>query len=220
MRLKLIGCAALMLFGAGVAGAQTQPDPGLFSDLHWRQLGPFRAGWATAVEGVTTRPDTFYFGAAGGGVWRSDDAGRTRQGLFQHGPAASIGAIAVAPSNPNVIYIGTGQPEPRYDIAAGLGVFKSMDGGAHWAALGLANTRYIGKIWIDPKNADVVLVGAQGHFFGPGAERGLFRSADGGKTWSHVLKINDWTGVVDIASDPRNPRLLFASAWKPINIPG
>jgi photosystem II stability/assembly factor-like uncharacterized protein len=214
MRLKLIGCAALMLFGASIAGAQTQPDPGLFSDLHWRELGPFRAGWATAVEGVAAKPDTFYFGAAGGGVWRSDDAGRTWQGLFQHGPAASIGAIAVAPSKPNVIYIGTGQPEPRYDIAAGLGVFKSMDGGAHWTALGLADTRYIGKIWVDPKNADVVLVGAQGHFFGPSAERGLFRSTDGGKTWSHVLKINDWTGVVDIASDPKNPRLLFASAWE------
>lgn len=166
------------------------------------------------VEGVPDKPDTFYFGAAGGGVWKTDDAGRTWEALFQHGPAASIGALAVAPSNANVIYIGTGQPEPRYDIAAGFGVFKSTDGGAHWTSLGLADTRYIGRIWVDPRNANIVLVGAQGHFFGPSPERGVFRSTDGGATWSHVLKINDWTGVSDIASDPKNPKIVFASAWE------
>ncbi len=166
------------------------------------------------VAGVPNQPDVFYFGAAGGGVWRTENAGRTWSPLFQHGPAATIGAIAIAPSNSSVIYIGTGQPEPRYDIAAGLGVFKSTDGGASWKSLGLADTRYIGSIWIDPHNPDIVLVGAQGHFFGPSAARGLYRSNDGGKTWSHVLAINDWTGVVDIASDPRDSRLVFASAWE------
>ncbi len=189
-------------------------DPALYAGLHWRQLGPFRGGWATVVDGVATKPDTFYFGGAGGGVWRTDDAGRTWQPLFQNGPAASIGALAVAPSNPKIIYVGTGQPEPRYDIEAGLGVFKSTDGGAHWTPLGLANTRYIGRIWVDPANADDVLVGAQGHFFGPSSDRGLYRSTDGGKTWSHVLRINDWTGVVDIASDPKSPKVIFASAWE------
>ena len=210
--MRILGGAAFLLLAT--AFAQAQDTSALTSDLHWRQLGPFRGGWATAVEGIPAKPDTFYFGAAGGGIWKTDDAGQTWQPLFQNGPAASIGALAVASSNPNTIYIGTGQPEPRYDIGAGLGVFKSTDGGAHWTSLGLANTRYIGRIWVDPKNENVVLVGAQGHFFGPSADRGLYRSTDGGKTWSQVLKIDDWTGVVDIASDPTNPKLIFASAWE------
>jgi len=182
--------------------------------MHWRLVGPFRAGWATFVEGVPAKPDRFYFGTAGGSVWRTDDAGGTWQPLFEHGPSATIGALAIAPSDPNTLYIGTGQPEPRYDVAAGMGVFKSTDGGAHWTPLGLQNTRYIGDIWVDPKNPNVVLVAAQGHFFGPSPDRGLYRSMDGGKTWSHVLKLGDWTGAVDIASDPRNPKLLFASTWE------
>ena len=205
---------AICLMGFVSAAAQTQSAGDLYGGMHWRQLGPFRAGWATVVDGVPSQPNTFYFGAAGGGVWKTDDAGRTWTALFQKGPAASIGALSVAPSNPNVIYIGTGQPEPRYDVAAGLGVFKSTDGGAHWTSLGLAGTRYAGRIWIDPKNPNLVLVGAQGHFFGPSRERGVYRSTDGGKNWSHVLQPGDWTGVVDIASDPKNPRVIFASAWE------
>ncbi|HEX3652238.1 MAG TPA: hypothetical protein VHU18_05370 [Rhizomicrobium sp.] len=206
-----------IFLASAVAAAAQAPTSGvsaLYGDLHWRQLGPFRAGWATVVEGVPAKPNTFYFGAAGGGVWKTDDAGRTWTPLFQNGPAASIGALAIAPSNPNIIYIGTGQPEPRYDVAAGLGVFKSADGGVHWQSLGLASTRYIGRIWVDPKNPNVVLVAAQGHFFGASAERGIYRSTDGGKTWSHVLKTGNWTGVADLASDPKNPRVIFAAAWE------
>jgi photosystem II stability/assembly factor-like uncharacterized protein len=205
---------AAALCAVGGTGLAQGVSASLYNGLHWRMLGPFRGGWATVVDGVANRPDTFYFGGAGGGVWRTDDAGRTWQALFQNGPAASIGALTVAPSNPNVIYIGTGQPEPRYDIAAGLGVFKSSDGGAHWSPLGLENTRYIGRIWVNPRNANDVLVGAQGHFFGPSPDRGIYRSTDGGKSWSHVLTINNWTGVVDIASDPQNPKVIFASAWE------
>ena len=212
-----LGRKAVWVFAALLSGVQAvcaQIDPGMYGDMHWRLIGPFRAGWATVVEGVPAKPDRFYFGAAGGGVWRTDDAGRTWQSLFDHGPAASIGALAIAPSNPNVLYIGTGQPEPRYDIGAGRGVFKSTDGGAHWTPLGLENTRYIGDIWVDPKNPNIVLVGAQGHFFGPSPDRGLYRSTDGGKTWSHVLKLGDWTGVVDLASDPKNAKIIFAAAWE------
>jgi photosystem II stability/assembly factor-like uncharacterized protein len=207
--------AAFLLAAASAEAQDSQPvSMASYSDLHWRELGPFRGGWATVVDGVPSRPDIFYFGAAGGGVWRTDDAGGTWQALFQNGPAASVGALTIAPSNPNVIYIGTGQPEPRYDIGAGLGVFKSTDGGAHWMPLGLEKTRYIGRIWVDPRNENDVLVGAQGHFFGPSPDRGIYRSTDGGKSWSQVLKIDNWTGVVDIASDPKNSKLIFASAWE------
>ena len=196
------------------AAAAAAAGPAQYGDLHWRQLGPFRGGWATMVEGVASQPDTFYFAAAGGGLWRTRDAGRTWDPLFQHGPAASVGALAVAPSDPNVIYIGTGQPEPRYDVAAGLGVYRSSDGGATWTDLGLHDTRYIGRIWVDPHDPNTVLVGAQGHFFGPSQDRGLYRSTDGGRTWTHVLKLGDQTGVVDIAADPADPHVLFASAWE------
>ncbi len=166
------------------------------------------------VAGVPSAADRFYFAAAGGGLWRTDNAGRTWSPLFEHGPAASIGAVALAPTDSNTIYLGTGQPEPRYDIAAGLGVFKSTDGGHSWTSLGLRNTRYIGKIWVSPTDPNLVLVGAQGHFFGPSADRGLYRSTDGGRTWSHVLFVNHWTGVVDIAADPKTPGTLFAAAWE------
>jgi photosystem II stability/assembly factor-like uncharacterized protein len=204
------GALAVLVSAATSAGAA----PNAAAGLSWRLVGPFRGGWATMVEGVPSQPDTFYFGAAGGGVWRTQNSGRTWVPLFDGGKAASVGAVAVSASNPNVIYVGTGQPETRYDIGAGEGVFKSTDGGGHWTSLGLTDTRHIGKIWIDPKNPDVVLVGAQGHFFGPNAQRGVFRSADGGKSWSQVLKINSWTGVTDIASDPTDSRVLFAAAWE------
>ena len=210
--LKLFVIAAATLFAAPALA--TAVNSSLYAGLQWRQLGPFRAGWATVVAGVPNQPNTFYFGGAGGGVWRTDNAGRTWRPVFEHGPAAAIGALAVAPSDPNVIYVGTGQATPRYDIGAGYGVFKSTDGGAHWQSLGLKNTRYIGRIWVDPRNANVVLVAAQGHFFGQSPDRGIYRSTDGGKTWSHVLKIDDRTGVVDLTADPGNPKILFAAAWE------
>lgn len=211
---RAVWLVAVTLFASAHTVLASPVDTTVYGDLRWRQVGPFRGGWATVVTGVPAKPDRFYFGAAGGGIWRTDDAGRTWNALFEHGPAASIGALAVAPSDPNIIYIGTGQPEPRYDVGAGLGVFKSTDGGKHWTSLGLENTRYIGSIWVDPRNPNIVLVGAQGHFFGPSPDRGLYRSTDGGKTWSHVLKLGDWTGVVDLGSDPKNPKTLFAAAWE------
>jgi photosystem II stability/assembly factor-like uncharacterized protein len=193
-----------------VAGAGAAPVTGA---LDWRELGPFRGGWATMVVGVPSLPNTYYFGAADGGVWRTDDAGRTWQARFQHGPAASIGAIAVAPSNPDVLYIGTGQPEPRYDIAGGAGVFRSSDGGASWTDLGLAETRHIGRILISPTDPNTVLVAAQGRFFAPDDHRGVYRSTDGGRNWSHVLSVGPTTGAVDLAADPAHPSVVFAAAW-------
>ncbi len=213
--------AAFALLAIGLAPAASaaraqgaNPPPALYGDLSWRLVGPFRGGWGEMVEGVAERPDRFYFGAAGGGVWRTDNAGRTWASLFDKGPTAPIGALAVAPSAPDTIYIGAGQPEPRYDVAGGTGVFKSADGGKSWRSLGLEKTRHIGRIWVNPNDSNMVLVAAVGQFFGPSAERGVYRSADGGRTWSQTLKIDADTGAADLAADPKDPRVIFAAAWQ------
>ena len=198
---------------AAVPAAAAPVDPALYSQMHWRLLGPFRAGWAEMIEGVPSRPNTFYFGASGGGIWKTDDAGRTWTSLLDKGGSSAIGAIAVAPSNPDIIYAGGGQPTTRYDIEAGRGVYKSTDGGRSWTDLGLSDTRYIGRIWVSPTDPNIVVVGAVGHFFGASDARGIYRSTDGGKTWSHPLAPGGFTGVNDVASDPGNPRVLFASTW-------
>jgi photosystem II stability/assembly factor-like uncharacterized protein len=181
--------------------------------MSWRLIGPHRAGWGTAVAGIAAQPDTFYFGAAGGGVWKTLDSGRTWAPIFDHGPA-SIGAIAIAASDPRVIYVGTGQVTTRYDVAAGEGVFKSIDGGNTWTSVGLKDTRHIGSIWIDPHDPDHVLVGALGHVFGPNEERGVFRSEDGGRTWSRTLFVSANTGAVDVVADPQDTNIVFASTWQ------
>jgi len=213
------GCVVFLLaLSAMFAHAQPAADNAL-DGLQWRLVGPFRAGWSTMVVGIPDQPDTFLFGAADGGVWKTTDAGQTWQPIFDEQPDASIGAIAIAPSNPQIIYVGTGQPEPRYDIAAGNGMYKSVDGGKTWQHIGLDATRHIGAILIDPKNPDVVVVAALGHIFGPNPERGIFRSSDGGKTWQHTLAINAETGVVDLAADPADPNTIYASAWQARNYP-
>jgi photosystem II stability/assembly factor-like uncharacterized protein len=206
--------AALLGLGGAAAMAASPPAGGIGLNPTWRLLGPYRGGWSEMVTGVPGRPDSLIFGAAGGGVWRTDDAGRTWASLFDHGPTAPIGAVAVAPSAPDTIYIGSGQPEPRYDVAAGEGVFKSLDGGKTWRALGLDRTRHIGRIWVSPTDPNLVLVAAVGDFFGPNAERGVFRSTDGGATWTQSLKIDADTGAVDLAADPKNPNVIFAAAWQ------
>jgi photosystem II stability/assembly factor-like uncharacterized protein len=181
--------------------------------MSWRLVGPQRGGWGTVAVGVPDQPETFYFGAAGGGIWKTLNAGRTWQPIFDHGPA-SIGALAIAPSDPRVLYVGTGQVTTRYDMAAGEGVFKSTDGGATWHATGLVDTRHIGQIWVDPHNPDVVMVAAMGHAFGANPERGVFRSEDGGKTWQKTLFVSDNTGAVDLAVDPTDANIVFASVWQ------
>jgi photosystem II stability/assembly factor-like uncharacterized protein len=214
---RLTSCIIALFCTAALptATAAAAPvDPALYSTLHWRLLGPFRAGWAEMIEGVPSKPNTFYFGASGGGVWKTDDAGRTWTSLFDKGTSSAIGAIAIAPSDPNVIYVGGGQPEPRYDVQAGRGVYRSSDGGKTWTDLGLAGTRYIGRIWVSPTDPNIVLVGAVGDFFGASDARGLFRSTDGGKTWSHPIAPGGFTGVNDIVADPSDPNILFASTWE------
>jgi photosystem II stability/assembly factor-like uncharacterized protein len=185
----------------------------MLDGLSWRLVGPYRAGWSTVTAIVPQEPETFYFGAAGGGVWKSTDAGATWDSIFDDGPP-SIGAMAVAPSDPKTVYVGTGQVTSRYDGAAGEGVFKSKDAGASWTPIGLEATRHIGAILVDPRNADVVLVAAMGHAFGPNPERGVYRTEDGGATWRQTLFVSENTGAVDLACDPAAPDVVFASVWQ------
>lgn len=218
VRLRGLAARAALLAGLAVSSVALAEAP--LPDLHWRLLGPFRAGWSTMATGIPDQPDTFFFGAAGGGVWKTVNAGRTWQPIFDGtGPSSSVGALAVAARDPQVIYVGTGQPEPRYDIAAGDGVYRSGDGGKTWTHVGLEATKHIGAILVDAQDANTLLVGAMGHLFGPNAERGVFRSTDGGQHWSQTLKIDDNTGVVDLAVDPAQPKRVYAAAWQWRNYP-
>ena len=209
----LLASLAGALAAAVPAPAQTIP-PSAFGALRWRLIGPHRGGRVLAVAGIPGDPATFYFGAVDGGVWRTRNAGVTWDPLFDDQPIASIGALALAPSDPNVIYVGTGEAAIRSDITYGAGVYKSSDGGAHWRALGLADTRHIGKVLVDPRNADVVLVAALGHAYGPNPERGVFRSSDGGRTWTKVLYKDPDTGAIDLAADPADPQVVYAALYQ------
>jgi photosystem II stability/assembly factor-like uncharacterized protein len=186
----------------------------LYQGMRWRLVGPFRGGRVEAVAGIPGNPLVYYFGAVAGGVWKTSDGGHSWLPLFENEPVSSIGAIAVDPSDPNVIYVGTGEACPRGDMSFGDGVYKSTDGGKSWIHLGLGDTRHIAKIIIDPRNSNTVYVAALGSLYGPNAERGLFRSSDGGKTWQKVLFRNENTGAIDIAMDPNNRRVLFAVLWQ------
>ncbi len=189
-------------------------DASSLNSLSWRLIGPFRGGRALAVTGVPGEPEHFYFGSVDGGVWESTNAGRTWNPIFDQVPDASIGAIAVAPSSVKTVYVGTGEADMRSDIAYGNGMYKSTDGGKTWMHIGLDDTRQIGKVVVDPRDPNVVYVAALGHQYGPNAERGVFKSTDGGTTWSKVLFKNNDTGAIDLAMDPPHPDTIFASLWQ------
>jgi photosystem II stability/assembly factor-like uncharacterized protein len=194
------------------SGLPPYPAP-LGAALRWRLIGPFRGGRVLAVTGVPGRPETFYFGSVGGGVWRSGEAGRVWTPVFDGPPSGSIGALAVAPSDPDVVWVGTGEADMRSDISWGDGMYRSTDGGRTFQPAGLRDSRQIGRIVIDPQRPEVVLVAALGHGFGPNPERGVFRTADGGKSWQRVLYRDDATGAIDLAADPGDPRTVYAALW-------
>ncbi len=203
---------ATALAAASPAAAEAGGQP--FGALHWRLIGPFRAGRTLAVTGVIGQPAHFYMGSVNGGVWETHDTGRTWQPIFDAQGVGSIGAIAVAPSDPNVVYVGTGEADMRSDIAQGNGVYKSVDGGRTWSHSGLADTQQIGMIRVDPRNPERVFVAALGHPYGPNAERGVFRSLDGGGHWKKVLGPNDDTGAIDLIFKPGDPDTIYASLWQ------
>jgi photosystem II stability/assembly factor-like uncharacterized protein len=192
---------------------KNEGDP-LFKGMKYRLIGPFRGGRSLTAAGIPGDPTTYYFGATGGGVWKSTDGANTWSPVFDKDGAPSIGSIAVSVSEPNVVYVGTGEACIRGNISQGDGVWKSVDAGKSWKSVGLKDSRAIGKVIVNPRNPDIVFVAALGHPFGPNAERGVFRTTDGGKTWDKVLYKDENTGAIDVAFDPQNPNILFASLWE------
>ncbi len=208
----ILGVAAVTLSLPLAAAADATPNLAA-AGLQWRGIGPFRGGRADSVTGVPGQPNTFYMGAAGGGVWRTVDAGQRWTPILDTAGTGSIGAVAVSASNPSVIYVGSGEGAMRGDMTNGMGVFKSVDGGKSWNHVGLSDARQIGAIVVDPTNPDIVLVAAVGHAFGPNTERGVFRTVDGGKTWTRVLYKDQETGAIDVALDPHDPKIVWAALW-------
>jgi photosystem II stability/assembly factor-like uncharacterized protein len=195
-------------------GAQSRTiDASLYNGLRWRSIGPFRGGRVNGVTGVPGQPSTFYFGSVGGGVWKTTNAGRTWLPIFDSQPVSSIGAVAVAPSNVNVVYVGTGESDMRSQISYGNGMYKSTDAGRTWTHIGLDDTRQIGKVIVDPSNPEVVYVAALGHAYGANPDRGVFRSRNGGTSWEKVLFKSSDVGAIDLAFDPGDPQVIYATLW-------
>jgi photosystem II stability/assembly factor-like uncharacterized protein len=195
---------------AEAAKAEEKP----FKGMKYRLIGPFRGGRSLTAAGVPGDPTTYYFGATGGGVWKSTDGAQTWSSVFDKEGTAAIGSLAVANSNSNIVYVGTGEACIRGNISRGDGVYKSMDAGKTWKNVGLHDTQAIGKVIINPANPDIVFVAALGHPYGPNAERGIFRTTDGGKTWEKVLYKDENTGGIDVAFDPHNPNIIFGALWQ------
>jgi photosystem II stability/assembly factor-like uncharacterized protein len=216
----LAAAAALGFAGAAIAAAANPQSAA--GKLQWRSVGPTIGGRVVAIAGVPGERDLFYMGAVDGGVWKSTDYGIKWVNISDGrlpGSSISIGAIAVAPSNPKVIYVGTGESDIRADVITGDGVFRSDDAGKTWHAAGLADTHTISGIVVDPHDPDIVYASSMGHVFKPNADRGVFKSTDGGKTWHKILYVDDNTGAIDLVMDPGNPRVLYASMWQAYRTP-
>jgi len=202
-----------LLFIALLPLAAQQFSPDLYAGLRWRTIGPYRGGRTVAAAGIPAQPNVFYIAANDGGIWKTDDYGRTWNPLFDDQPTGSIGALAIAPSDPNIIYAGSGEGLQRPDLSVGNGIYKSTDGGKSWRHLGLRDGQQIPAILVDPQDPNRLFVAVLGHPYGPNAERGVFRSTDGGETWQKVLYKDENTGAIDLAFDPTNPRTIYAVLW-------
>ncbi len=211
--MKPVRFLAIALFLPALLAADSY-DPKLFGEMRWRTVGPYRGGRTRACTGVPGQPNVFYIGAVNGGVFKTNDYGRTWMPIFDDQPTGSIGAIAVAPSDPNIIYVGSGEGLQRPDLSTGDGVYKSIDAGKTWTHLGLRDTQQIPQIVVDPRDPNRLFVAALGHPYGPNAERGIFRSSDGGQTFDKVLYKDENTGGSEIAMDPKHPDILYAGLWE------
>jgi photosystem II stability/assembly factor-like uncharacterized protein len=208
------GFLTLLAILAGSALRAQQFDASKMEGLKWRLVGPFRGGRSLIGVGIPGNPDVYYFGAVSGGVWKTINGGLTWSPTFDNEPVSSIGAIAVADSDPNIIYVGTGEACPRGNISYGDGVYKSVDAGKTWTNVGLKDTRHIGSVIVDPRDPNIVLVAALGHVYGPNPERGVFRSTDGGKTWQKVLYKDENTGAEEVIFDPHDAHIVYAALWQ------
>jgi photosystem II stability/assembly factor-like uncharacterized protein len=209
---RLFVCLSVSLL-IGSSSAQQVPE-NLYQYLHWRMIGPFRGGRTRAAAGVPSQPNLFYVGQVNGGVWKSDDFGRTWNPIFDHESTQSIGAIAVAPSNPHIIYVGSGEGLHRPDLSVGNGIYKSTDAGKTWTHLGLRDGFHIPALAIDPRDPNKVFAAVLGHPYGPNEERGLYRSTDGGQSWQKAMYKDENTGASDVEIDPSNPDVVYASMWE------
>src|SRR5947208_7472465 len=213
MRIRFGFVAFLIL--ASVNPVQAQPiDSSLYAPLQWRCIGPFRGGRTVGATGVPGKPNVFYIGVNNGGVWKTTDYGRVWEPIFDDQPTGSIGALAVAPSNPDIVYAGSGEGLQRPDLSTGDGMYKSVDAGKAWRHLGLRDGQQIPQIAVDPKDPNRLFVAVLGHPYGPNEERGIFRSTDGGETFARVLYKDADTGGADVAIDPGNPQVVYASLWE------
>src|SRR5689334_21870718 len=188
-------------------------DPSLYQSMRWRMIGPFRAGRTVGAAGIPSQPDVFYIGVNNGGVWKTTDAGRTWTPIFEDQPTGSIGDLAVAPSNPNVIYVGSGEGLQRPYLSTGDGVYKSTDAGKSWRHLGLREGQQVGSIIVDPRNENRLFVAVLGHAYGPNTERGVYRSTNGGESFEKVLYKDENTGAIQVGFDPSNPDIVYAALW-------
>ncbi|HEY2800838.1 MAG TPA: hypothetical protein VGI85_09605 [Chthoniobacterales bacterium] len=213
MKLRFYFILALA-FGFSLGGSVLAASPDFSNLLHWRNIGPYRGGRVRAISGVPSQPNVFYFAQVNGGVFKSNDSGRTWNPIFDDQPTASVGSLAVSVSNPNIIYVGSGEGLHRPDLAVGNGIYKSTDAGKTWAHLGLRDGQQIAQVAVDPKNPDHVLVAVAGHPYGPNEERGIFLSTDGGKTFAKTLYKDENTGGADVLFDPQNPQVAYASLWE------
>ncbi|MGH8316629.1 MAG: glycosyl hydrolase [Steroidobacteraceae bacterium] len=208
----MLSCLSL---ASSAACAALLPMGKLTSALQWRSVGPYTGGRVTAVAGIANKPNVFYMGTAGGGVWETENYGHSWQNISDKDfKSGNIGAMAIAPSNPKIIYVGTGDSAPRNTVLTGEGLYKSTDGGKNWKYIGLGATHIISWILVDPSNPAVVYVAALGHLFASNPERGVFKSTDGGKTWKKILYVNDGTGAISLAMDPSDPQVLYAAMWQ------
>src|SRR5438093_12088527 len=216
--LLIAACASVV--SAQRAGDMQTIDPSFYQELRYRLVGPFRAGRTVGGVGVPSQPGVFLIGANNGGVWTTGDYGRTWHPIFDSAPTGSIGDVAVASSNPDVIYIGSGEGLHRPDLGVGDGIFKSDDGGRTWRHVGLADVQQVGRVVVHPANPDIVFVAGMGHPFGPNDERGVFRTVDGGRRWDKVLFVDRNTGAAQVEVDPGNPSIVDAALWNKRECPG
>jgi photosystem II stability/assembly factor-like uncharacterized protein len=212
--LRGLAILAVLVAAATIHAQQSSTvDAARYAGLRWRSVGPFRSGRVNGVSGVPGRPSVFYMGSVGGGLWKTTNAGRTWFPVFDSQPIASIGAVAVAASNTDIVYVGTGEADMRSQISYGNGIYKSTDAGRTWTHVGLDDTRQIGKVVIDPSNPDVVFVAALGHVYGANPDRGVYRTRDGGRIWNKVLFTNNDVGAIDLAFDPGSSQTVYAALW-------